>query len=115
LGDADHQMRQWQNYYSNTNNRTGCWKTNTKTIKTETSLHLNLGNFLWSLWFSNACLAHFLSMFISLALFFVCLVGWLVLFPFFFTFIAVPLLSPFYSRYHHCYYYKLDNTELHTV
>jgi hypothetical protein len=31
----------------------------------------------------------------------------------FFSFFAFPLLSPFHSRYHH-YYYKLDNTELHT-
>jgi hypothetical protein len=35
-------------------------------------------------------------------------------FPFFFTFFAFHLLSPFHSKYHHCYYYKLDNTELHT-
>jgi hypothetical protein len=33
----------------------------------------------------------------------------------FFTFFAFTLLSPFHSRYHHSYYYKLDNTELHTV
>jgi hypothetical protein len=51
---------------------------------------------------------------------FVCLFGWgflfvLFCFPFFFTIFAFPLLSPFHSRYHHCYYYKLKNTELHTV
>jgi hypothetical protein len=36
-----------QNYYSDTNTRTGCWRTNTKTIRTETLLHLNLGNFIF--------------------------------------------------------------------
>jgi hypothetical protein len=30
-----------------------------------------------------------------------------IFFSFFFTFFAVSLLSPFYSKYHHCYYYKL--------
>jgi hypothetical protein len=40
-------MRQWQNYYSDTNTRTGCWRTSTKSIKTETLLHLNLGNFIY--------------------------------------------------------------------
>jgi hypothetical protein len=27
--------------------------------------------------------------------------------PFSFTFFAFPFLSPFHSKYHHCYYYKL--------
>jgi hypothetical protein len=105
----------------------GCWRTSTKSIKTETLLHLNLGNFIYlfiylfiffflsSLCLSNVCLArhwllHYLSLFISSALFFS-----FAFFPFFFTFFAFPLLSPFHSRYHHHYYYKLDDTELHTV
>jgi hypothetical protein len=74
-------MRKQQNFFSESNTRTGGWRTNTKIIKTETSLHLNLGIFLLlssSLCLSNACLAHhwlvhYLSLFISLALyFFVC-------------------------------------------
>jgi hypothetical protein len=74
---------------------------------------------LSSLCLSNACIAHhwlvdYLWLFISLALFFICVCG-LGFFPSFFTFFAFPLLSPFHSRNHHCYYYKLDNTELHTV
>jgi hypothetical protein len=107
-----------QNYYSDTNTRTGCWRTSTKSIKTESLLHLNLGNFIYLFIFiilsflclSNACLAHcWLVQYLSLLLF--CF-GF---FPFFFTFFAFPLLSPFHSRYHHRYYYKLDNTELHTI
>jgi hypothetical protein len=94
-------MRQWQNYSSDTNTRTGCWRTNTKSIKTETLLHLNLGNFihlfflflfiifLSSICLSNACLAHcwllhYLSLFISSALF---------LFFFVFPFSLPSLLS----------------------
>jgi hypothetical protein len=38
--------------------------------------------------------------------FFVCS----LVFPSFFNFSASPLLSPFNSKYHHCYYYKLENT-----
>jgi hypothetical protein len=34
----------------------------------------------------------------------------LFVFPFFFNFFAFHLLSPFHSKYHHCYYYKLENT-----
>jgi hypothetical protein len=69
-----------------------------------------------SLCLSNACLAYhwliqYLSLLISLALVFLLF----VYFPFFFTFFGFPHLSPFHSRYHHCYYCKLDNTELHTV
>jgi hypothetical protein len=112
--------------------RTGGWWTNTQIIKTETLLHLSLWVFcffnflkLFSLSFlclSNAGLAycwlvHYLSLFISLALSFVCLGFFvcLLVFPFFFTFFAFPILSHFHFRYHHCYYYKLENTELHTV
>jgi hypothetical protein len=53
-------MRQ-QDYFSDTNTRTAGWRTNTKVIKTETLLHLNLGIFillLSSLCLSNACLAY---------------------------------------------------------
>jgi hypothetical protein len=89
------------------------------------SFSFSLSVLLSSLCLSNACLAHcwlvhYLSPFISLALVFlwvcvcVCLFV-LFCFPFFFTFFAFPLLSPFHSRYHHCYYYKVDNTKLHTV
>jgi hypothetical protein len=38
-----------------------------------------------------------------------------LVYPFSFTFFSFPLLSPFHSRYYHCYYYKLDNNKLHTV
>jgi hypothetical protein len=34
----------------------------------------------------------------------------LFVFPFFFNFLDLHLLSPFHSKYHHCYYYKLENT-----
>jgi hypothetical protein len=37
-----HLMRQWQNYFWDTISRIGGWGTNTKIIKTETLLHLNL-------------------------------------------------------------------------
>jgi hypothetical protein len=81
-------MRQWQNYFWDTISRIGSWGANTKIIKTETLLHLNLEIFfiylLFLLFFilyfrsshylSNACLAycwlvHYLSLFISLKLF----------------------------------------------
>jgi hypothetical protein len=39
----------------------------------------------------------------------------LFVFPFFLNFFAFNLLSPFHSKYHQCYYYKLENTSLHTV
>jgi hypothetical protein len=74
-------MRQWQNYWD-TISRIGAWGTNTKIIKTETSLHFNLEIFLFflilftflsqsSLCLSNICsaycwLVHYLSLFISL-------------------------------------------------
>jgi hypothetical protein len=38
-------MRQWLNYFWDTISRIGGWGTNTKIIKTETLLHLNLGIF----------------------------------------------------------------------
>jgi hypothetical protein len=71
-----------------------------------------------SLCLSNACsaycwLVHYLSLFISLkllglfVLFF--LLVCLFVFPFFFNFFAFHLLSPFRSKYHQCYYYKLEN------
>jgi hypothetical protein len=71
-----------------------------------------------SLCLSNDCsvycwLVHYLSLFISLKLLFVCLVFSLVclfVFPSICNFFAFPLLSPFHSKYHHCYYYKLENT-----
>jgi hypothetical protein len=108
-------MRQWQNYFWDTISRIGGWGTNTKIIKTETLLHLNLDIFFKSSpCLSNACLdycslVHYLSLFISLTLFFCCccclvVLGFLYLFvclfgfPFFFTFLAFPLLSPFHSR-----------------
>jgi hypothetical protein len=112
-----HLMRQWQNYFWDTISRIGGWGTNTKIIKTETLLHLNLEIYLFyfifqsSLCLSNACLAycwlvHYRSLFISLKLFclFVLVFTCLFVFPFYFTFFASPLLSPFHSKYHHCYY-----------
>jgi hypothetical protein len=33
----------------------------------------------------------------------------LLVFPFFFNFFVFHLLSPFHSKNHHCYYYKLEN------
>jgi hypothetical protein len=75
-------MRQWQSYYSNANISTGYWRSNTRTIKTETSSHLILDSFLlflssffFFLFHLNACLVHYwlvhyLSLLISLFLFF---------------------------------------------
>jgi hypothetical protein len=113
-------MRQWQNYFTGTNTRIGGWRTNTNIVKTN-HIAFELGDvFLSSLCLSHACLAyrwlvHYLSLFISLALFFffkmcVCLFVCFVFFPF-----SLPSFSPFHYRYHHCYYCKLENTELHTV
>jgi hypothetical protein len=39
--------RQWQNYFWDTISRTGGWGTNSKIIKTERLLHLNLEIFLF--------------------------------------------------------------------
>jgi hypothetical protein len=90
-------MRQWQNFFPDTNTRTGGWRTNTKTIKTETLLHLNLGIFFFFsvllsyFCLSNACIAHhwlvhYLSLFNTLALLCVCvcvcLLGWEIFSPF---------------------------------
>jgi hypothetical protein len=102
-------IRQWQNYFWDTISRIGGWGTNSKIIKTET-LAFELGDFFF-LSLSNECLAycwlvHYLSLFISLVLFKV----FFIVFPFIFTFFAFSLLSPSQSRYHHCYYYKLENT-----
>jgi hypothetical protein len=33
----------------------------------------------------------------------------LFIFPFFFNLFSFPPLSPFHSKYYHCYYYKLEN------
>jgi hypothetical protein len=41
---------------------------------------------------------------------FVCLFYLFVYFSLFFTFFVFPHLSTFHSKYHHCYYYKLENT-----
>jgi hypothetical protein len=80
--------------------------------------------FFFPLCLSNACLAycwliHYFSQFTSLTHFvFLCFVFLLVclfVFSFCFIFFAFPLLSPFHSKTHHCYYYKLENTKLHTV
>jgi hypothetical protein len=119
-------MRQWQKCFRDTISRIGGWGTNTKIIKTKTLLHLNLGIFEFflfiffsqsSLCLSNACLAycwlvHCLSLFISLKLLFFCLFLLICLFAFpsFFNFFTFPLLSPFHSKYHHYYYYELENT-----
>jgi hypothetical protein len=76
-------MRQWQNYFWNTISRIGGWGTNTKIIKTETLLHLNLEiSFQSSLCLFNAFLAycwlvHYPSLLISLKLLFVCFVFYL--------------------------------------
>jgi hypothetical protein len=122
-------LMRWQNYFWDTISRIGGWGTNTKIIKTEILLHLNLEifilfylfYFIYFYFFNpllclyNACLdycwlVHYLSLFISLTRFclfcFVCL----FVFPFFFIFFAFPLLSPFHSKNHHCYYYKLEYT-----
>jgi hypothetical protein len=124
-------MRQWQNYFWDTISRTGSWGTSTKIINTETLLHLDLEIFFHlfifyfyfcfifyfqsSLCLSNACsaycwLVHYLSLFIPLKLFCFFQLVCLFVFPFFFNFFAFHLLSPFHSKYHHCYYYKLQNT-----
>jgi hypothetical protein len=111
----------------------------TKIIKTETLLHLNLEIFFFhffylyiyffyfqsSLCLSNACsaycwLVYYLSLFISLKPFccffvLVFLLVCLFVFLFFFNLFAFHFLSPFHSKYNHCYYYKLENTYLHTV
>jgi hypothetical protein len=69
-----------------------------------------------SLCLSNACsayywLVHYLSLLISLKFFcFSLYFFYLFVFPSFFNFFAFPLLSPFHSKYHHCYYYELENT-----
>jgi hypothetical protein len=77
---------------------------------------------LSSLCLSNACLTYcwlirYLSLFISLTQFlFLLLVGCVFLtcsficFSLFLYFFAFPLLSSFHYKYHHCYYYKLENT-----
>jgi hypothetical protein len=82
-------MRQWQNYFWDTISRIAVWDTNTKIIKTETLLHLNIKIFLYIfffsiLWLSNVCsaygwLVHYLSLFISLKFLFVHLF-WVFLF-----------------------------------
>jgi hypothetical protein len=90
-------MRQRQNYFWDTISRIGGWGTNIKIIMTETLLHLNLEIFFqYSLCPSNACLAycwllHYLSLFISLKLLFVCFVFLLVYL--FFPFSLPSLLS----------------------
>jgi hypothetical protein len=96
-------MRQQQNLFSDTNTRTGGWSTNTKIIKSETLLHLNLGIFLLllsSLCLSNACwvhhwLVHYLLLFISLALYLcVCVCVCVCLFGFFFSLVLYLLCFP---------------------
>jgi hypothetical protein len=132
-------VRKQQNYFWDTISRIGGWGTNTKIIKTETLLHLNLEIFFLfhfiylfflvfifcffifqsSLCLSNACSAycwsvHYLSLLISLKLLFVCFVFFLLVclfvFHFSFSLFAFHFLSPFHSRYRHCYYCKLENT-----
>jgi hypothetical protein len=49
--------RLWQDYSLNTNTRTGCWRSNTRTTVTEISLFLHLNFFSLSL---SACLIHYL-------------------------------------------------------
>jgi hypothetical protein len=73
-------MRQQKNCFPDINTRTGGWRNNTKIIRTETLVHLNLGIFFFSVLLSslcpsNACIAqrwlvYYLSLFISLALHF---------------------------------------------
>jgi hypothetical protein len=92
-------MRQWQNYFWDTKFKIGGWGTNTKIIKTETLLHLNLEILFYfifqsSLCLSNACLVycwlvHYLSLFTSLKLF--CL--FVLLVYLFFPFSLPSLLS----------------------
>jgi hypothetical protein len=52
-------MRQWQNYLWDTISRIGGWGTNTKIIKTETLLHLNLEGFLFILFYFYFILFYF--------------------------------------------------------
>jgi hypothetical protein len=106
-------VRQQQNYYSNTNTRTGCWRSNTRTTKTELSLHLNQGFFFLS--------SLFFFLFLSKCLFSSLLISTLYL-PvnffgslFFLIFLFFFFLLLFHSRYHYCYCYKLDNTKLQKI
>jgi hypothetical protein len=86
-------MRQWQNYYSNTNNRTEGWRSNTRNIKTE----------IFCIWTWDFFLSFFFScLFIFICLSNVCLAHcWLVHYfsvyffgsVFFFLFSLLSLLS----------------------
>jgi hypothetical protein len=73
-------------------------------------------NFQSSLCLSNAFsaygwLVHCLSLFIFLSFLFVLFFSTCILvFPFSFNFFAFHPLSPFHSKYHQCYYYRLENT-----
>jgi hypothetical protein len=119
-------MRQWQNYWD-TISRNGDWGANTKLLRLKLYCIWTWTFFIstyFYLYLCNACLAycwlvHYLSLFISLTQFFVCLfcffTSLFICFSLFFNFFAFPLLSPLHSKNHHCYYYKLENTELHTV
>jgi hypothetical protein len=94
-------MTQWQNYFWDTISRIGGWGTNTKIIKTETLLNLNLEIFFQSsLCLSNACsaycwLVHYLYLFISLKLFclFLCFVFYTCLFVFLFSLTSLLSIS----------------------
>jgi hypothetical protein len=99
-------MRQQQNFFPDTNTRTGRWRTNTKIIKTETLLHLNLRIFFFffsvllsSLGLSNSCVAHhwlvhYLSVYFIGSII-VCVCTHMCLFGFFFPFSLHSLLFLF--------------------
>jgi hypothetical protein len=110
----NHLVRLWQSYCLNTSTRTGCWRSNTRTTKTKTSLFLNLEFFfcLFSFFFCffflflSACLVHCWLVHNHSMLIF------LVFYFFFFHFFLFLLL--FLSWSHYFYYCKFTNTKLHT-
>jgi hypothetical protein len=123
-------MRQWQNYFETPSPGLEAEGLTPKLLRLKLYCIWTLRFFFIYLFFSyyffqsclclsNACsaycwLVHYLSLFMSLKLFhlFACFVfsTCLFVFPFFFNFFTFHLLSPFHSKYHHCYYYKLENT-----
>jgi hypothetical protein len=101
----NHLARQQQNFCLNTNTRTGCWRNNARTTKTETSLFLNLGFFPF-FFFLFLCKCLFSSVLLSIPPHPVDFFGSL-LFSFFFFLL-------FLSWYHYFYHCKSANTKLNT-
>jgi hypothetical protein len=90
-------MRQWQNYFWDSISRIGGWGINTQIIKTETLLHLKLGNYFSVLSLSLYCLFSLLLIrTVSLTVYylkiFVCLLFCLLVYLFF-TFLLPSFLS----------------------